>query len=113
MPNTKVDLTKFCTIKEIQYILLESEEYRGNIILKDLSYQKQIIEYVLSNLNHRYTTIENLTEIPKKSSDILPHCPIQEQTIIRQLIQLKMSEIVRQLLEPTQRKANNKVKTLR
>ena len=113
MPNTKVDLTKFCTIKEIQYILLESEEYRGNIILKDLSYQKQIIEYVLSNLNHRYTTIENLTEIPKKSSDILPQCPIQEQTTIRQLIQLKMSKIVRQLLEPTQLKANNKVERLR
>ena len=113
MLTKKVNLTKLCAIKEIQYILLESEEYKGNIILEDLLYRKQITEYVLSNLNHRYLKIKNLTEIPINSGDILPQCPVEERTIIRQLVQLKMSEIVRQLLERVELKTvNSKVKGL-
>ena len=108
MLTQKVNLTQLCTLKEIQYILLNSEEYKGNLIIRDSYYQKQIIKYVLSNLNHRYLTIDNLTEIPKNSNDILPKCPISEKIMIRQLIEIKISQIVRQLLEKAEIKASRK-----
>ena len=94
-----VDLTQLCTVKEIQFILSSSDEYRTSSILENSAYRQQLIEYVLSNLNHRYLTIENLTEIPQQASDILPECPIDERLQIRQLLQQGMSKIARQLLQ--------------
>lgn len=99
MVTKKIDLTQLCAIKEVQHILEKSEEFRGNLILQDTYYKKEIVEYVLSNIKHRYMMLEKLTEIPEKASDIFPQCPIEEQITIRQLIHLKMSQIVRTLLE--------------
>ena len=89
-----VDLTRLYVVKEVQYILVESEENRDNLILQDTYYQQQIIEYVLSNLNHRFIMLE-LTEIPIEASDVFPRCPIDEQIAIRQLLQKKMSRLAR------------------
>ena len=102
MLNKQVNLTQLCVIKEIQHLLLKSQEYKDNVILHDPVYQRQIIEYILSNLDHRYMTIENITEIPRVASDIFPECPIQERTVILQLLQTKMSEIVRFFLEKSE-----------
>ena len=99
MLNRTVDLTKLCAFKEIQYILSQSNEYRSNIILQNRDYQQQLIKYVLSNINHRYMTIENLTQIPVEASEIFPQCPIYEQIAIRQLLHIGMTEIARSLLE--------------
>ena len=107
MLDKKIDLTQLCALKEIQFTLVESVEYEGNFILQNSFYKQQIIEYILSNLNHRYFIVKNLTEIPKKASDILPHCPIEEKIAIRQLMQLKMSQIVRELLEQNEQKTNS------
>ena len=91
-----VDLTHFWVIKEIQY-LAESQEYQGNLILRDLYYKQQLIEYVLSNVNHRYMMIE-LTAIPKEAGDLFPQCPLDERVIMRQLLLMGMSKIVRSRL---------------
>ena len=99
MITKKIDLTQLCAIKEVQHILGKSEEFRGNLILQNPYYKKEIIEYVLSNIKHRYMKLEELTEIPERASDVLPLCPIEEKIIIRQLIQLKMSQIVKTLLK--------------
>ena len=63
-----VDLTRLCVVKQVQSTLVESEKDGDNLILQDPYYQQQIIEYVLSNLNHRYMMLE-LTEIPQDASD--------------------------------------------
>ena len=89
-----VDLTQLCVVKQVQYILVESEKKRGNLILQYPYYQQQLIEYVLSNLNHRYMMLE-LSEIPIDASDVFPQCPIDEQIAIRQLLQMKMPHIGR------------------
>ena len=99
MLNKIVDLTKLCAVKEIQYILSQSKQDRDNIILQNRDYQQQLIEYVLSNINHRYMAIENLTKIPVEASEIFPQCPIHEQIAIRQLLHVGMIEITRSLLE--------------
>lgn len=113
MPAQTIDLTKLYIIKEIQQILLKSEEYKGNIILKKIYYKNQIVEHVLSSLERKYITV-NLLEIPKESSDILPLCSIEEQTTIRQLIELKIHEIVRQILERKEpQTVDNKVDKLK
>ncbi|PSB11258.1 hypothetical protein C7B62_06240 [Pleurocapsa sp. CCALA 161] len=89
-----VDLTQLCVVKQVQYILVELEKDRDNLILQDSYYQQQLIEYVLSNLNHRFMMLE-LTEIPQDPSDVFPQCPIDEQIAIRQLLQMKISQIGR------------------
>lgn len=99
MVTKKIDLTQLCAIKEVQHILGKSEEFRGNLILQDPYYKKEIVEYVLSNIKHRYMKLEKLTEIPEQASDVLPRCPIEEKITIRQLIHLKMAQIVKTLLE--------------
>ncbi|MBW4534332.1 MAG: hypothetical protein KME09_10390 [Pleurocapsa minor HA4230-MV1] len=93
-----VDLTQLCVVKQVQYLLVESEKNGGSLILQDPYYQQQLIEYVLSNLNHRYITLE-LTEIPQDASDVFPQCPIDEQIAIKQLLQKKISQIDRYLSE--------------
>ena len=98
MLNAKVNLTQLCISKEIKHIL-ESEEYQNNVVLGDPTYQQQIIKYALSNLSHRYMTLENITEIPRTAGEIFPACPIEERQEIKQLLQKKMSDIVRFLLE--------------
>ena len=104
MLNAEVDLTQLCVSKEIKHIL-ESEEYQNNVILSDPAHQQQIIKYALSNLSHRYMTLENITEIPRTASEIFPACPIEERMEIKQLLQKKMSEIVRFLLERSQQES--------
>ena len=101
MLNAKVNLTQLCISKEIKRIL-ESEEYQNNVVLSDSAYQQQIIKYALSNLSHRYITLENITEIPRTASEMFPACPIDERLEIKQLLQKKMSDIVRFLLERSQ-----------
>lgn len=96
-----VDLTHLWVTKEVQY-LAESEEYRGNLIFRDLYYKQQLIEYVLSNLNHRYMMIE-LTEIPKEASDLFPQCTLDERVVIRQLLLMGMSKIVRSLYKQAEK----------
>ena len=91
-----VDLTQLCVVKQVQHILLESEKSGGSLILQNPYYQQQLIEYVLSNLNHRYIKLE-LTEIPVEASDVFPQCPIDEQIAIRQLLNMKISQIARYL----------------
>ena len=109
MLNAKVDLTQLCVSKEIKHIL-ESEEYQNNVILSDPAHQQQIIKYALSNLSHRYMTLENITEIPRTASEIFPACPIDERMEIKQLLQKKMSEIVRVFLqESEQHQTTNKL----
>ena len=104
MLNAKVDLTQLCVSKEIKHIL-ESEEYQNNVILSNPACQQQIIKYALSNLSHRYMTLENITEIPRTASEIFPVCPIDERMEIKQLLQKKMSEMVRFLLEGSQQES--------
>lgn len=89
-----VDLTQLCVIKQVQSILVESEKDGNNLIIQDFYYRQQIIEYVLSNLNHRYMMLE-LTEIPQETSGVFPKCPIDEQIAIKQLLQIKISQIER------------------
>lgn len=96
-----VDLTHLWVIKEVQY-LAESEEYRGNLILRDPYYKQQLIEYVLSNLNHRYMMIE-LTAIPKEAGNLFPQCPLDERVVIRQLLLMGMSKIVRSLYKQAEK----------
>ena len=93
MLTTTVDLTRLCAVKEIQHILKECDGYRG-VILQNPCYKQQLIEYVLSNINHRYLEIQNLTEIPKDATDILPQCPIEEKIAIRQLLHIGILEII-------------------
>lgn len=104
MLDAEVNLTQLCVSKEIKHIL-ESEEYQGNVLLNDPAYQKQIIKYALSNLSHRYMTLENITEIPRTARDVFPACPVDERLEIKQLLQKKMSEIVRFLLEESEPKS--------
>ena len=104
-----VDLTQLCATKEIMYMLLESPEYRGNLLLQDPDYKQQLMEYVLSNINRRYMAIEKLNVIPVKASDILPQCPIEERIAIRQLLQIGMSKIGENLLQKEQKANRQKV----
>lgn len=97
MLTTTVDLTQLCVVKEIQHIIEVCDYARDNFILQDPFYKQQLTEYILSNLNHRYLEITNLTEIPKEATDILPQCPLGEKTVIRQLLHLGMAKIVREL----------------
>ncbi len=97
MLTKTVDLTRLCAVKEIQHILEECDYDRGGFILQIPSYKQQLIEYILSNINHRYLEIRNLTEIPKEASDVLPQCPIDEKIVIKQLLYKGISEIVREL----------------
>ena len=99
MINKQVNLTQLCIAKEIKHLLLESKEDKDNSILRDPAYQKLIIKYALSELSHRYMTLENITEIPLAAEEIFPECPIQERTAILQLLQKKMLDIVRFNLE--------------
>ena len=99
MINQLVNHTQLCAIKEIQYLLQESDEYKGNLILKNYHFRLRLIKYILDNLDHQYFEIENLAEIPKDSCEVIPLCPIEEKTKIRQLLQIGMSQIVNELLE--------------
>lgn len=105
MIDRVVDLTQLCVTKEIQYMLLESPEYQGNVLLQDIYHRQELTEYVLSNIDRRYMTIEELNVIPVKTNEILPQCPIEERTVIRRLLKIGMSKIVENLLEIEQ-KAN-------
>ena len=100
-----VNLTKLCLVKEIQYILSTSDEYKNNLVLQNSACRQQLTQYVLSNINHRYLKIENLSEIPKEASEILPQCPIDEQLLIRQLLETKILEIAQELLLYTEYKS--------
>lgn len=97
MLTKTVDLTRLCAIKEIQHILEECDYDRGGFILQIPSYKQQLTEYILSNVNHRYLEIHNLTEIPKEAADILPQCPIGEKIAIEQLLYTGISKIVQEL----------------
>ena len=97
MVTTTIDLTRLCAVKEIQHILEECDYNRNSFIFQNPSYKQQLIEYILSNINHRYLEIKNLTEIPKEATEILPQCPIEEKIIIRQLLHIGMSNIVQEL----------------
>ena len=102
MLTGSVNLTELCVVKEIHYILSKSDKYKNNLFLQNLSCQQKLIQYVLSNINHRYLTIENFNEIPKEASEILPQCPIDEQLVIRQLLETKILEIFQELLLQTE-----------
>ena len=96
-----VNLTELCITKELVCIILKSDQYKPNLanfVLQDPAYQQQLIQYVLSQINHRYLKIKNLSEIPKSASKIIPRCPIEEQLIIRQLLETKILEIARESL---------------
>ena len=97
MLTKTVDLTQLCAVKEIQHIFEECDRSIRGFILQNPVYKQQLTEYILSNINHRYLEIKNLTEIPKEATDILPHCPIEEKIVIRQLLHMGMSKIVREL----------------
>lgn len=101
MLTKSVNLTYLYVLKEIHYVV-ESEEYRGNLILQDSDCKQQLIEYVLSNLNHRYMMIE-LTEIPKEASGLFPQCSLEERVVIRQLLLRGMSKIVRSLYKEAEK----------
>ena len=105
MLTKSVNLTKLCLVKEIQYILSTSDEYKNNLVLQSPAYRQQLTQYVLSNINHRYLKIKNLSEIPKEASEILPQCPIDEQLLIRQLLETKILEIAQELLLYTEYKS--------
>ena len=104
-----VDLTELCVIKEIQFILEKSSEYKGNFILQNPIYQQQLVKYVLSKIEHRYLKIENLTEIPKEAAEILPQCPIQESIEIRQLLESGILNIGQKLLKQIETKDLSRV----
>ena len=89
-----VDLTQLCVVKQVQSIVVESEKDGVNLIIQDSYYKQQIIEYVLSNLNHQYMMLE-LTQLPQETSSVFPKCLIDEQIEIRQLLQIKISQIER------------------
>ena len=97
MLNKTVDLTQLCVVKEIQHILEECDDDRSDFILQNQYLKQQLTEYILSNLNHRYLKIKNLTEIPREATDILPQCPIEERIAIGQLLYIGMSKIVLKL----------------
>ena len=97
MLNKTVDLTRLCMVKEIQHILEECDYDRGGFILQIPSYKQQLIEYILSNINHRYLEIHNLTQIPKEAIDVIPQCPIDEIIVIKQLLYMGISNIVQEL----------------
>lgn len=105
MLSKTVDLTQLCAVKEIQHILEECDYDKANFILQNSFYRQQLIEYILSNISHRYLKIQNLTEIPKDADEILPQCPIEEQIVIRQLLHIGMSKIVQQLSNPIEAKS--------
>ena len=105
MLTRSVNLTKLCVVKEMQYILSKSDKYKNNLVLQHPACQQQLIQHVLSNISHRYLTIENLSEIPKEASEILPQCPIDEQLLIRQLLETKILEIAQELLLYTEYKS--------
>ena len=97
MLTTTVNLTRLCAVKQIQHVLEECDYDRGGFILQNSFYKQQLIEYILSNINHRYLEIRNLTEIPKEATDILPLCPIDELIVIRKLFYIGVSKIVQEL----------------
>ena len=102
MLNKRVNLIQLCVVKEIQH--LKSQAYKDNIILRDRADRESIIEYVLSELNHRYMTLENITEVPRVAGDIFPECPIHERAVILQLLHTKMLDLVRCYLEKLEQK---------
>ena len=103
MITRKINLTRLYITKEIQFILLNSDDYQKKLILKNQNYQQQLIEYTIANINScRYMKIEKLTEIPKKATDIFPPCSIEERLAIRQLLYIGMIKIVQNLLERTE-----------
>lgn len=97
MLTKTVNLTQFWAIKEVHHVLEEYEYDKGGFILQIPSYKQQLIEYILSKINHRYLEIHNLTEIPKEATDVIPQCPIGEKIVIKQLIYTGISKIVREL----------------
>ena len=97
MLTKTVDITQLCAVKEIQHILEECDYDRGGFIFQIPSYKQQLIEYILSNINHRYLEIRNLTKIPKEATDVLLHCPIGKKIVIKQLLYRGISEIVQEL----------------
>lgn len=110
MLNKQVNLTQLYLIQEIQHFLLECQQYKDNAILHDLVYQRQIIEYVLSNLDRRYMVDENPTEISGVASNIFPKCALQKGTVIRQLLQTKILDLLRFLVDkPEQLEFSNAV----
>ena len=105
MLTRSVNLTKLCVAREIEYILSKSDKYKNNLVLQNSNCRQQLTQYVLSNINHCYLKIENFSEIPKEASEILPECSIDQQLVIRQLLETKILEIAQELLLYTEYKS--------
>lgn len=108
MITKKINLTRLYINKEIQSILLNSDDYQKKLILKNRDYQQQLIEYTIANIDDcRYLTIENLTEIPRKATDIFPQSSIEEKLEIRKLLYIGMISIIQNLLKRAEKIVNN------
>ena len=101
MIDRTVNLTHLCLIKEIHQAIAQTTNYRLRTMLQNPIYERRLIDYVLSNINHRYLLLKNITVIPKEASELLPQCPITEQLEIRQLLQMVIKIIVTELLKQT------------
>ena len=104
MIDNTIDITQLYIVREIQYALSQSIQNRNGqarIFLENYRYQNKLLNYISAHIKHRYISLE-FTAIPKEASEILPQCPITEQTQIRQLLQIGMSIIALDLLKKKQ-----------
>ena len=103
MIDTIVDMTQLCIAREIRNALQQSikeKNCQAKVFLENYYYQKKLVNYIASHINHRYIPLE-LTEIPKEAERVLPQCPIAEKTEIRHLLQIGMSVIAKDILKQT------------
>ena len=95
MLSQTIDITELWVTKEVKEILTKAE-FNGQP-LPNCDLKPQLINYILPRIRHCHFTLENVTEIPKHGSEILPQCPIEEKVLIRQYIYIGLYEIYKQL----------------